>query len=447
MKHKLLVICMGALSFFCTVSAQSLSVTGAVKGSVPADTRLYITPADRLWDNPDTLFCEGGKLHATTGNSATKVYKLIAVSSQRQLITPVSLNAKNGKTTLDIAFSADGNLDVTNANADTKALTAFNSVYTEKAKELWMKGKDMDNTALRQLMFSYTEAADSIIAATKPSAATGQYLRTWAAVQTFENLESIEFSTGHSPASLGIDMSAECGKLLAVADNDMVAAFNSAPRLALATVPDGTIADRIAALESTVKNGGLKSRTEDLLLSKHVQSFNYSGNYEEGLQELTGLTERFGLDGKYLNEFKVRKSSIAGTPFPQNVKLHDLDGKEVDFSKYRGKYVFIDLWASWCVPCIKEIPYLKELEKNLKNDNVCFLSISIDTKTEAWKNKVESLSLDGELLINEDNKLCEALNVSGIPFFLIYDKDGNLYKYNAPRPSDVRLQPLLESLK
>ena len=73
--------------------------------------------------------------------------------------------------------------------------------------------------------------------------------------------------------------------------------------------------------------------------------------------------------------------------------------------------------------------------------------ISIDTNVAAWKKKVAALGLEGELLNNQDNKLCESLNVSGIPFFLIYDKEGKLYKYNAYRPSDMRLKPLLEGLK
>lgn len=223
--------------------------------------------------------------------------------------------------------------------------------------------------------------------------------------------------------------------------------FESAPRLALSVIPQGSLADKITAIESQVKNKGLKVRVEDLLLNKYISTFNYADNYAEGLQELTSLTERFQLDTKYLGEFKVRKSSIAGTPFPADVVLSDLQGKKVDFAKYRGKYVFIDLWASWCIPCIKEIPHLKQLEKDLQNKDVVFLSISIDTNVAAWKKKVAALGLEGELLNNQDNKLCESLNVSGIPFFLIYDKEGKLYKYNAYRPSDMRLKPLLEGLK
>ncbi len=235
--------------------------------------------------------------------------------------------------------------------------------------------------------------------------------------------------------------------MIGAIDCKMASTFDSAPRVLLATIPQGSLAQRITAIESAVKDAGLRRSAEDVLLDRYITNFNYSSNYDEGLKELTDLTERFSLDSKYVSMFKMRKSSISGTPFPDGVNLIDLNGKKVDFAKFRGKYVYVDMWASWCVPCIKEIPHLKALEKDLQNQDVVFLSISIDSKEEAWKKKVAALGLEGNQLINKDNKLGEALNVSGIPFFIIYDKEGKLYKYNAPRPSDVRTKPLLESLK
>lgn len=99
------------------------------------------------------------------------------------------------------------------------------------------------------------------------------------------------------------------------------------------------------------------------------------------------------------------------------------------------------------MPCIKEIPHLKKLEEELQNKDVVFLSVSIDRSEEAWKKKVSELGLKGNLLIDREGRLANAMNVKGIPFFLIYDRDGRLYKYNAYRPSDTRLKPLLEGLK
>ena len=427
--------------------AQELQVTGSVKGEMPTGMRLYVMPAERLWDNPDSIAFGNGKLRVATSESSCHVYKLVGATSQRQIIKPFGMKVKDGKAELNIAFTADGDVEIANADADTKALAAFNVIYTDKAKQIWMDGKTMTDEALRKLVLGYMPMSDSIVKVYRPSTAVDQYLHLWAASLSFENIENLKFITGKTPQETGIDAKAEFDKLLAIMDCDMSSAFEAAPRLALATVADGGIAERITQLESKVKTAGLKARAEDVMLSKHIAAFNYADNYEQGLKELTELTNRFHLDGKYLGEFKVRKSSIAGTPFPEGINLYDLKGNKVDFSKYRGKYVYIDMWASWCVPCIKEIPYLKALEKELQNDNVCFLSLSIDTKEDAWKKKVADLGLEGELVINKDNKLCEALNVTGIPFFLIYDKEGKLYKYNAYRPSDMRLKSLLEGLK
>ncbi len=447
MNNRILMACVGLMLCVSSTFAQELKVSGIVKGDMPAGMRLYVTPAERLWDNPDSVTFSAGKLQVTTSESTSKVYKLVGASSQRQVILPFAMNAKNGNATLDISFTADGDIKIENTDADTKALMAFNQFYTDKAKQIWMEGKTMTDDALQKLVKGYIPAADSIAKVYTPSVSVNQYIHLWAASQSFENIENLKFITGKTPSEIGIDAKEEFKQLLTVMDCDMSSAFEAAPRLALASVPNGSIAERITALESMVKTAGLKVRAEDVMLSKHIASFNYADNYDEGLKELTDLTDRFHLDAKYLGEFKVRKSSIAGTPFPDGINLYDLKGNKVDFSKYRGKYVYIDMWASWCVPCIKEIPYLKALEKELQNDNVSFLSLSIDTKEEAWKKKVADLGLEGELVINKDNKLCEALNVTGIPFFLIYDKEGKLYKYNAYRPSDTRLKSLLEGLK
>lgn len=91
---------------------------------------------------------------------------------------------------------------------------------------------------------------------------------------------------------------------------------------------------------------------------------------------------------------------------------------------------------------------MKRLEKELENKDVVFVSVSCDTDVQAWKNKMKALDMHGVQLLDKDNSLGTALNVKGIPFFLIYDKNGNLHTYGARRPSTGRvLKELLEGLK
>ena len=443
------VAMMGACA---SLLAQSLKIAGELQGDLPADLKLYVMPVEDAWVKPDEVAIEDKSYQVQTKASPYHIYKLVEVANQHQAIVPFHLETKtaadgNATAQLDLAMKSTGDLDILPADADTKALMAFNDLNVGRSKQMWMQGKEMEASKLKGLLMGYVASVDSLVKVYRPTSPTAQYLRLWASTLTFEGIESLKFATGRTAESLGIDAKAVMAQLVAGVDNEMSSAFDSSPRLVLATIPKGNLADRIAGIEQKVKTDSLKVRAEGVLLSQYISSFDYNNKYEEGLKELTALTERFQLDEKYLGEFKVRKSSIAGTPFPADVVLTDLQGKKVDFAKYRGKYVFIDLWASWCIPCIKEIPHLKQLEKELQNKDVVFLSISIDTNVAAWKKKVAALGLEGELLNNQDNKLCESLNVSGIPFFLIYDKEGKLYKYNAYRPSDMRLKPLLEGLK
>ena len=136
------------------------------------------------------------------------------------------------------------------------------------------------------------------------------------------------------------------------------------------------------------------------------------------------------------------------SPFPDDVVLEDADGNVVDISSFKGKYLYIDQWASWCGPCCREVPYLQAIEKEFQDSNVVFLSIATDTDKEAWKNKMVELNMHGNQLHDRNNTLCNALNVKGIPFFLIYDKEGKLHTYKAMRPSrGDALRMILEGLE
>ncbi|MBX7153212.1 TlpA family protein disulfide reductase, partial [bacterium] len=64
-----------------------------------------------------------------------------------------------------------------------------------------------------------------------------------------------------------------------------------------------------------------------------------------------------------------------------NFTIQDLDGKTVSLSEYRGKTVLLNIWATWCGPCIKEIPELKEIHAELKNNGVVVLGVLLDSES------------------------------------------------------------------
>jgi thiol-disulfide isomerase/thioredoxin len=113
------------------------------------------------------------------------------------------------------------------------------------------------------------------------------------------------------------------------------------------------------------------------------------------------------------------------------------EGKELSLSDFKGKYVFLDFWASWCAPCRREIPHLKEvLAYSEKSDNLVVLSYSIDSKEKDWiacinnsnlihKNWVHISTLKGW-----NSEALKLFGVKGVPFTALIDPEGNVMEFN-----------------
>lgn len=124
----------------------------------------------------------------------------------------------------------------------------------------------------------------------------------------------------------------------------------------------------------------------------------------------------------------------------------DAEGKIHHLTDYLGKVVVLDVWATWCAPCVKEQPFLEELEKSFENQNVVFLSISIDTDKEKWAEMVKSKKLSGiHLLSKNRGPIVEDYGVDAVPKFIVFDKNGKTVSFEAPRPSDPKLKSLIQS--
>ena len=106
-------------------------------------------------------------------------------------------------------------------------------------------------------------------------------------------------------------------------------------------------------------------------------------------------------------------------------KYLDINGKEVSLSDLKGKYVYIDIWATWCGPCTGELPHLKELEKKMHGKKIVFVSISCDKDKAAWEKMVKEKGLEGVQLHNGgDRAFMDAFGVKYIPRFILLDKEG-----------------------
>jgi thiol-disulfide isomerase/thioredoxin len=132
-------------------------------------------------------------------------------------------------------------------------------------------------------------------------------------------------------------------------------------------------------------------------------------------------------------------------------KFEDSNGKPVALSDFKGKLVYVDVWATWCGPCIKEIPHLKKLEEEFgSNENIVFLSVSTDARKDyqKWKDFLVKEDLKGiQLFAGDDARkgILEPYKITGIPRFILVGKDGILISSDAPRPSSSELKSLLDA--
>ena len=183
-------------------------------------------------------------------------------------------------------------------------------------------------------------------------------------------------------------------------------------------------------------------------------------NLYEILIDLAKEFEPTGIDSltisKLTDKFNVLRNLEKGMKSPVFNNYENFNGERTSLSDLKGKYVYIDVWATWCGPCIREIPSLKLIEKKYEGKNIHFVSISIDEKNrpkynyDAWRKMIVEKELTGIQLFADNafnSKFTKAYGIDSIPRFLLIDPDGNIVSGNAPRPSDPALVELFNSLR
>jgi len=145
---------------------------------------------------------------------------------------------------------------------------------------------------------------------------------------------------------------------------------------------------------------------------------------------LTGLhTPVLGaLQGLVLKTGIIQPSTVEknyGTA-DYNFSLLDENGEVVDFEKFKGKTIFLNLWATWCPPCIAEMPDINDLYEDIgQNENIEFVMLSLDKDFEKAKTFIEKK--DFNLPIYQLNThLPDEYNSSSIPTTFVIDPNGKI---------------------
>lgn len=176
----------------------------------------------------------------------------------------------------------------------------------------------------------------------------------------------------------------------------------------------------------------------------------------ENAPQLYNKLKKLSSDDDFKKElttkFEKIKKLIKGNVSPTFSNYENYKGGTTSLADLKGKYVYIDIWATWCGPCKIEIPHLQKIENEYHDKNIHFVSVSIDQNKhhDQWKNMIVEKKLSGIQLFadkNWESQFIMDYHIQGIPRFLLIDPNGIIVNADAPRPSDPKLIELFNALK
>lgn len=166
--------------------------------------------------------------------------------------------------------------------------------------------------------------------------------------------------------------------------------------------------------------------------------------YEDYLAKNAGSKHKAAIESAFANVVSTEKNADA-----PDFSYPNTSGELVSLKGMKGNYVYIDLWATWCAPCIAEIPDLKKLEDQYHGKNIKFVSISIDKAQDKdkWLKFADENDLKGvQLMADKDwnSDFVKKFGVNSIPRFILIGPDGKVIDNNAKRPSNPILKTELD---
>lgn len=405
--------------------------------------KVYIQPCDD--SDTATLRLKGDVYSGMALKSGSGFYNLIALKGHSQVILPIYVGDKDK---INLEIEAQGKEFFLSDSPENKSLSALARSINIFDRRLWLE-ENMSGEQLKNFVTGYQIALDSIVAANDITGPVAEFMTVYAYTHAYNAYSNIPRTQKIPVTSIPFSRNEVLPPITVAFDNEYAPMFFTAIQMIrddLSSSP--VLLDKLSSLYKNYKNEDVRKRVSEVLVNDFITHYRYNENFEGGLEIVKKATEEFSLSDNFVKEFLKRKATIPGSLFPENITLVDANGKVVDFSEFRGKYVYIDMWASWCAPCCKEVPHRQKLEAELQNKDVVFVSVSCDADELAWKNRMKELNVHGVQLLDKDNALGDALNVKAIPFFVIYDKEGYLHTYGAMRPSSGdAIKQLLEGLK
>ena len=215
----------------------------------------------------------------------------------------------------------------------------------------------------------------------------------------------------------------------------------------LAKDPNMSVISQVENQIKDIKSTKIKDHIVSMLFNQmSLKNKNYETDYPKIMAMLTADKMKERLTTRY----KSVHDTQPDMPAPDfNYENHS--GGTTALNDLKGKILYVEVWATWCGPCIKEMPALTQLIKDFKGKDIEFVSISIDSKNayEKWRKMVPEKNVGGTQLLADKglkSDFMKAFSVGLIPRSILLDEEGKIITHRAPRPSAENTKHYLDSL-
>ncbi len=204
---------------------------------------------------------------------------------------------------------------------------------------------------------------------------------------------------------------------------------------------------QIEIVENDFTNVKIKLPLMSSITDQYISSID-----SESAVNILNKIKTIDIEKKYITDLEEKwsllKKVAVGQPAP-NLKFVNTSGDTISIVDLKGKMVYIDVWATWCGPCLAELPSLEKLQEELKGEDITFMSVSIDDTMDPWKKMVEKKKMKGTQVFDDGAWKADIITsfvINGIPRFILLDKNGIILDNDAPRPSGNIKEIILKNL-
>ena len=227
--------------------------------------------------------------------------------------------------------------------------------------------------------------------------------------------------------------------------NLIIENFRLSSKKELMNNPETTIIEFVTNQIKDIKSTDIREQYASMLIRQMKED---NTNIDRDYNLIMELLSTDRMKDKLTQRFHSAKTTKAGHA-SVDFNYENYEGGMTSLSDLKGKVLYIDVWATWCGPCIKEFPFLKKLIEDYKDKDIEFVSISIDSKNQydKWRKMVAEKNIGGLQLYDAEglsSSFMRAFSVGLIPRFMMLDAEGKIITARAPRPSSKEVRKFID---